>query len=155
VSVTSPPSDSKTLERVMERSYYKDWKRLGFGIHGKTANSSGGSSSILNKVESFRISFVNTGYSVCRTYPALLVVPTLVSDESVKKVSRCYRGGRLPVITWRHAHTRAFLVRAASFSSKRLMAFLKTANHSSSGTAHHHHHHLYICISPSVCATGN
>lgn len=88
-------SDSKSMEKLMERSYYKDWKRMGLGTLHKTVNLN--ASTILSKAESFRISYVNCNYMICRSYPALLVVPNLISEESIKKVARCYRSGRFPV----------------------------------------------------------
>lgn len=124
-------NDSKSVEKLMERSYYKDWKRMGLGTLHKTVNSN--ASTILSKAESFRISFVNCNYAICRSYPALLVVPNVISEESVKKVGRCYRGGRFPVITWKHPRTRALLVRGACFNNKGLMAFLKGHPHSHAG----------------------
>lgn len=124
VAHNSVTNDSKSMERMMERTYYKDWKRIGLGILlPKSTNSS--ASSILQKAESFRISFANSLYAMCRSYPALVVVPNVITDDSIKKVARCYRGGRFPVITWRHPRTRALLIRGAAFNSKGLMAFFK------------------------------
>lgn len=136
----SVPNDSKSMERMMERTYYKDWKRIGLGILlPKSASSS--ASTILQKAESFRISFANAMYSMCRSYPALVVVPNVITDESIKKVARCYRSGRFPVITWRHPRTRALLIRGAAFNSKGLMAFLKGHPHTTTAdtTAHVEH----------------
>ncbi|CAL1263777.1 unnamed protein product [Larinioides sclopetarius] len=50
--------DSKTLEKLSERSYCKDFQRLGLGVLNGTNNKS--------KSEGFRISSVNSAYSVCR-----------------------------------------------------------------------------------------
>jgi myotubularin-related protein 5/13 len=128
-STLNAANDSKSMERLMERSYYKDWKRMSLGTLHKSVNLN--ASSILSKAESFRISFVNCNYGICRSYPALLVVPNLISEDSVKKVARCYRGGRFPVITWKHPRSRALLVRGACFNNKGLLAFLKGTPHSS------------------------
>ncbi|OXA58822.1 Myotubularin-related protein 13 [Folsomia candida] len=142
-------SDSKSMEKLMERSYYKDWKRMGLGTLHKTVNLN--ASTILSKAESFRISYVNCNYMICRSYPALLVVPNLISEESIKKVARCYRSGRFPVPTWKHPRSRALLVRGASFNSKGLMAFLKGhPHHAGSGvsetTAHVEHENFLRAI---------
>lgn len=50
---TMPRVTVKDVERLKERSYVKDWKRLGFG----------------EPHSNFRISSVNCNYSLCRTYP--------------------------------------------------------------------------------------
>ena len=117
-------SDSKSLERIMERSYYKDYKRLGLGSINKTGSSSS-SSSYFSKAESFRISTLNSTYAVCRSYPALVVVPNAVSEDNLRKVARCYRSSRFPVITWKHPRTRALLVRGAAFNTKGVMGILR------------------------------
>lgn len=51
-------TDAKTLERLTERSYVRDWSRLGLGTH---------SSNNKNK-EPFRITTVNSAYMMCRRY---------------------------------------------------------------------------------------
>lgn len=51
--------DSKTLEKLSERSYCKDFQRLGLGV------LNGGNK---NKSEGFRISSINSTYSICRRY---------------------------------------------------------------------------------------
>ena len=61
---------------MMDRSYYKDWIRLGLippdynltGTKGQTYASTG-------QNESFRVTTVNYRYAVAVTYPALLLVP--------------------------------------------------------------------------------
>ena len=95
--------DPKTLERVIERSYSKDYQRLNLA---PSPNTTGTLTPGKGKGDSFRISTANSNYSLCRTYPALLVVPSHFSDESLGRVARCYRHGRFPVITWRHPRTK-------------------------------------------------
>lgn len=96
-------ADPKTLERVVERSYCKDFQRLTLAPSpGTTGTLTPGKA----KTDSFRISTANSIYGLCRTYPALLVVPAHMSDESLSRVARCYRHGRLPVVTWRHPRTK-------------------------------------------------
>ncbi|CAG7827012.1 unnamed protein product [Allacma fusca] len=141
-------SDSKSLERIMERSYYKDYKRLGLGSLNK-AGSSSTSSSYLSKAESFRISSLNSTYAVCRSYPALVVVPNAISEDNLKKVARCYRGSRFPVITWKHPRTRALLVRGAAFNTKGVMGILRgNQQYAPGGGANeihtHPEHELYL-----------
>ncbi|GBL87002.1 Myotubularin-related protein 13 [Araneus ventricosus] len=119
--------DSKTLEKLSERSYCKDFQRLGLGVLNGTNNKS--------KSEGFRISSVNSAYSVCRSYPALLVVPQIISDESVRKICRCHRHGRFPVITWRHPRTKSLLLRASCFHGKGVIGMLKSHPSSTSASS--------------------
>ncbi|QQP48749.1 Uncharacterized protein FKW44_009166, partial [Caligus rogercresseyi] len=89
------PNNSKTLERLVERSYFKDWVRQGM-IPGNYSiashNKSSSHSNTLNgrpnnelhpDVTEFRVSSVNHRYSLCQTYPALLLVPAKISNDSL------------------------------------------------------------------------
>jgi myotubularin-related protein 5/13 len=76
-------------------------------------------------IESFRISAVNANYSVSKSYPGLIVVPYQISDESVRKFSRCYRHYRFPVITWKHPRTKGLLLRGSCFHGKGVIGMLK------------------------------
>ncbi|KAG7155690.1 Myotubularin-related protein 13-like, partial [Homarus americanus] len=112
--------DNKTLEKLSERSYHKDYMRLGLGNLGSNATT------IPSRIKSdFRITSCNTSYQMCRSYPALLSVPSITGDESLHRLARCYRHSRLPVITWRHTRTKALLLRGAGFHGKGVMSMLK------------------------------
>ncbi|XP_076069162.1 SET domain binding factor isoform X2 [Oratosquilla oratoria] len=113
--------DSKTLEKLTERSYYKDYQRVGLG---SLANASGSSVPSRTKCE-FRVTACNSNYQVCRSYPSLLSVPSSIADENLHRLARCYRHTRLPVITWRHTRTKALLMRGAGFHGKSVMGMLK------------------------------
>ncbi|XP_014253591.1 myotubularin-related protein 13 isoform X2 [Cimex lectularius] len=119
-----------SIERIAERSYVRDWVRLGL-IHSSPA-----SPNTLNHKDQFRISSINSDYSLCRTYPALMVMPTNVTDDSIKRFSRCYRHGRVPAITWRHSRTKALLLRGASYHGKSVMSMLKTNHPHQTGGGH-------------------
>ncbi|XP_041365406.1 myotubularin-related protein 13-like [Gigantopelta aegis] len=122
---SSLSSDPKNLERLMERSSYQDLERLGLGTLSTPGQKS--------HSEPFRISTVNKSYSVCRSYPALLVVPQTVTDESIRKFARCHRQYRFPVICWRHPRTKGLLLRASGFHSRSLMGMLR--HNPSTGTS--------------------
>lgn len=96
------------VERLRERSYVKDWHRLGFGDGGN----------------GYRISSVNSNYAMCRSYPAILVAPTNVTDEALRTLGRCYKSQRIPVATWRHRNG-AILLRGAVPYTKGVMGMLK------------------------------
>lgn len=74
-----PPqsTDAKTLERLSERSYVRDWHRLGL-----TTDTSPGSRNA--KTEAFRLSHANAGYTLCRRY-----VDDFVHSFSLKNPT-CY-----------------------------------------------------------------
>ncbi|XP_052066679.1 myotubularin-related protein 13-like isoform X4 [Mytilus californianus] len=120
-------TDPKTIEKLLQRPGYHDYERLGLNSlssshHGQEPKS-----------EQFRISTVNANFAVCRSYPALIVVPLSVTDDSIKKLARTHRQYRFPVITWRHPRTKALLIRASGFHSRGLMGMLK--HDTTSGTA--------------------
>lgn len=83
----------KDVERLKERSYVKDWLRLGLG-DGQSG---------------YRITTSNCNYSLSRTYPAILVCPKEVNDESIRNLAKCYKNQRIPVPTWRHRNGAALL----------------------------------------------
>ncbi|XP_078332157.1 myotubularin-related protein 13-like isoform X3 [Crassostrea virginica] len=112
-------SDPKVIERLMERPGYQDYVRQGFGdpsdvtLRGKS-------------IDQFRISTVNSNFSVSKSYPALLVVPANFPDDSIRKFARTHRQYRFPVVTWRHPRTKALLLRASGFHGRGLMGMLKS-----------------------------
>ena len=60
--------------------------------------------------ESWIISKINCSYEVCDTYPALLVVPSSISDVELKKVATFRAKHRIPVSSvlgglYTHTHT--------------------------------------------------
>lgn len=137
--VSTPHMDSKTLEKLSERSYCKDYQRLNLGF--LNSNNSKG------KSDGLRITSINSTYSICRSYPALLVVPQCISDDNIRKFSRCYVHYRFPVVTWCHPRTKALLLRASGFHSKSVMGMLKghpTSSSTSSETSAHIEHEKYI-----------
>ncbi|XP_060530285.1 myotubularin-related protein 13 isoform X2 [Cylas formicarius] len=113
---TPTQTDAKTLERMVERSYVKDWQRL--GICSPINNKAG--------QDQFRLTSINSIYTVCRSYPALLVVPVSVNDDSIRRFCRCYRQSRIPCITWRHGRSKALLLRGAGHHGKSVMGMLKS-----------------------------
>ncbi|KAJ8911049.1 hypothetical protein NQ315_004696 [Exocentrus adspersus] len=119
-SISSTPADAKTLERLQERSYVRDWQRLGiWGSNDRSPTSK-------PTPDQFRLTTVNSIYMMCRSYPALLLVPATISDESIRRLCRCYRQGRIPSTTWRHPRTKALLLRGAGHHGKSVMGMLKS-----------------------------
>ncbi|KAL3178044.1 hypothetical protein MRX96_038584 [Rhipicephalus microplus] len=114
-----PHFPHRSLEKMGDTVYSRDWQRLHLGALGANSTMSRG------RPEGFRISSVNMGYTVCRSYPALVVVPQSVPDDSIRKLSRCYRHARFPSVCWRHPGTKALLIRASGFHGKGVMGMLK------------------------------
>uniref|UniRef100_A0A668AJZ3 SET binding factor 2 n=1 Tax=Myripristis murdjan TaxID=586833 RepID=A0A668AJZ3_9TELE len=123
-SSTLRASEKSTMEQLVERACFRDYQRLGLGTI--TASSSRSKTG-----EQFRITAVNRLYSLCRSYPGLLVVPQAVQDSSLHKVARCYRHNRLPVVCWKHPRTKAVLLRSGGFHGKSVVGLFKSQNPSS------------------------
>lgn len=108
---------AKDMERLKERSYVKDWQRLGLG--------SGQSSP-------YRLTTINCHYNLCRSYPAIMVCPKEINDDTLKNMAKSYRNQRIPVPTWRHQNG-AVLIRGSISLAKGVMNMLK--GHSTSSNA--------------------
>ncbi|XP_056269616.1 myotubularin-related protein 13 [Pseudoliparis swirei] len=127
-SSTLRASEKSTMEQLVEQSCFRDYQRLGLGtIPASSSRSKSG--------EQFRITAVNRLYSVCRSYPGLLVVPQAVQDSSLHKVARCYRHNRLPAVCWKHPRTKAVLLRSGGFHGKGVVGLFKSQNPSSTAPA--------------------
>lgn len=69
------------------------------------------------------------------SYPGLLIVPQSVQDNTLQRVSRCYRQNRFPVVCWRSGRSRAVLLRSGGLHSKGVVGLFKAQNAPSPGTA--------------------
>ncbi|CAM4520787.1 unnamed protein product [Leuciscus chuanchicus] len=63
--------------------------------------------------ESWTISKINSNYEVCDTYPALLVTPTSIKEDEIKRVASFRMKHRMPVLSWIHPETQATIVRCS------------------------------------------
>ncbi|CAB1351411.1 unnamed protein product [Coregonus sp. 'balchen'] len=63
--------------------------------------------------ESWTISKINSSYEVCDTYPALLVIPTSIKDDDLKRVVAFRARHRIPVLSWIHPESQATIVRSS------------------------------------------
>ncbi|KAM5186956.1 phosphatidylinositol-3,5-bisphosphate 3-phosphatase MTMR2 isoform 2-T2 [Callospermophilus lateralis] len=63
--------------------------------------------------ESWRITKINERYELCDTYPALLVVPSNIPDEELKRVASFRSRGRIPVLSWIHPESQATITRCS------------------------------------------
>ena len=131
-------NNERTLDKLHEMSYVKDYQRLGLGSLTSHYGPSSSNSKLLRSnmnVDSFRISSVNTSYTVTKSYPGLLVVPYHMSDEAIRRLSRSYRHYRFPVITWKHPRTKALILRGSCFHGKGVIGLLKGQSSSGSVTS--------------------
>ncbi|KAL0962853.1 hypothetical protein UPYG_G00346360 [Umbra pygmaea] len=128
LSSTMRSSDRQTMSNVVERACCRDYQRLGLGTLSNSLTRS--------KNEPFRISTLNRMYTVCRSYPGLLIVPQSITDSTIQRISRCYRQNRFPVVCWRNSRTKAVLLRSAGLHAKGVVGFFKSPNAPSAGTTH-------------------
>uniref|UniRef100_A0A4W5LK50 Myotubularin related protein 1a n=1 Tax=Hucho hucho TaxID=62062 RepID=A0A4W5LK50_9TELE len=63
--------------------------------------------------ESWTISKMNSNYEVCDTYPALVVIPTSIEDDDLKRVVAFRARHRIPVLSWIHPESQATIVRSS------------------------------------------
>ncbi|XP_057179765.1 myotubularin-related protein 5 isoform X10 [Triplophysa rosa] len=125
LSSTIRSSDRQTMSNVVERACCRDYQRLGLGTLSNSLTRS--------KNEPFRISTVNRMYTVCRSYPGLLIVPQSIPDSTIQRISRCYRQNRIPVVCWRNSRTKAVLLRSAGLHAKGVVGFFKSPNAPTAG----------------------
>ena len=62
----------------------------------------------------------------------MFVIPRSTSDECVRKNAKCHRQNRLPIIVWRHPHTKSLLLRSSSFLGKGIIGMLMKGQTTSS-----------------------
>lgn len=140
-------SCANTLAKMTQMNYVKDYFRLNLGNIQSSSASSGISSNMalsnffqssstkhqktysnnVNSTDQCYITSVNLNYSVTRSYPGLVVLPSSVSDECIVRMARFYKSSRFPAVVWRHARNKALLLRASGFQGKGIFdAFKKT-----------------------------
>ncbi|NWX92840.1 MTMR5 protein, partial [Nothoprocta pentlandii] len=59
------------------------------------------------------------------SYPGLLIVPQSIQDNTIQRISRCYRQNRFPVVCWRNARTKAVLLRSGGLHGKGVVGLFK------------------------------
>uniref|UniRef100_A0A8C6S074 Myotubularin phosphatase domain-containing protein n=1 Tax=Nannospalax galili TaxID=1026970 RepID=A0A8C6S074_NANGA len=119
-STTLKASEKSTMEQLVEKACFRDYQRLGLGtISGNSSRS---------KPEYFRITASNRLYSLCRSYPGLLVIPQAIQDSSLPRVARCYRHNRLPVVCWKNSRSGTLLLRSGGFHGKGVVGLFKSQN---------------------------
>jgi len=64
-----------------------------------------------------RLSRVNEDFSLCPTYPKMLVVPKSIDDEVLRKVAEFRSRGRIPVLSYKHVNQVLLSIASSSSSS--------------------------------------
>ncbi|XP_071510955.1 LOW QUALITY PROTEIN: myotubularin-related protein 13-like [Diadema antillarum] len=126
---TLKPNDVLTVDKLADRLYVQDYQRLGLGLLGN------GAISRPRVGDMFKISEVNIKFEVARSYPALIVVPSALSDDSIRRLAKCHRHGRLPAIVWRHTRTKGLLIRSSGFHGKGVMGMIRGAQNQGSSAS--------------------
>ncbi|KAF7811563.1 phosphatidylinositol-3-phosphatase myotubularin-1-like [Senna tora] len=88
------------------------FRLLGRGSYHASMNMiESGSFTLSNDL--WRISSVNSKYTVCPTYPFAFIIPKSISDDEVNQASNFRARCRLPVVSWCHPGTGAVLARSS------------------------------------------
>ncbi|MCJ1401177.1 hypothetical protein MMC11_004389 [Xylographa trunciseda] len=109
----------------------KEWRRQ--GISDKSVD------------KGWRISTINTDYGFSPTYPALLPVPTTISDNTLNYAGRYRSRVRLPVLTYLHPVNNCSITRSSqplvgvrqnrSIQDEKLLLAIFSTSHSNDGLA--------------------
>ncbi|NWX58623.1 MTMR9 protein, partial [Promerops cafer] len=67
-------------------------------------------SSVTNE---WRLSCVNKEFSVCPSYPAVVIVPKSIDDDALRKVALFRHGGRFPVLSYYHKKNGMVMMRSS------------------------------------------
>lgn len=70
-------------------------------------------SKISMNTEDWRITHVNKNYSICPTYPEILVVPKKIDDETLISVANFHYLSRFPVLSYFHKESKASVLRSS------------------------------------------
>ncbi|XP_054786260.1 phosphatidylinositol-3-phosphatase myotubularin-1-like isoform X2 [Prosopis cineraria] len=108
--VSRPSSLRNTNPKVRLLDEY--FRLLGKGSYrGSIDMIRNGSFTLSNAL--WRISSVNSNYTMCQTYPFALIIPKSISDDEVVQASTFRARCRLPVVSWCDPGTGAVLARSS------------------------------------------
>uniref|UniRef100_A0A8C5QBF1 SET binding factor 1 n=1 Tax=Leptobrachium leishanense TaxID=445787 RepID=A0A8C5QBF1_9ANUR len=132
--------EKQAVGNLAERACCRDYQRMGLGTLSNSLTRA--------KNEPFRISTVNRMYAVCNSYPGLLIVPQSIQDNTLQKISRCYRQNRFPVVCWRSSRSKAVLLRSGGLHGKGVVGLFKSTNAAPAGYINVHRGTLHQTLSP-------
>uniref|UniRef100_A0AAY4A4E5 phosphatidylinositol-3,5-bisphosphate 3-phosphatase n=1 Tax=Denticeps clupeoides TaxID=299321 RepID=A0AAY4A4E5_9TELE len=61
--------------------------------------------------ESWILSKINSNYDLCDSYPALLAVPSSITDDELRRAAAFRAKHRIPVLSWIHPESQAAIIR--------------------------------------------
>ncbi|XP_028770165.1 phosphatidylinositol-3-phosphatase myotubularin-1 [Neltuma alba] len=108
VSGPSRSSNSNPKVRLLDEYF----RLLGKGSYNGSINMIRSGSFTLSNAY-WRISSVNSNYTMCQTYPFALIIPKSVSDDEVLQASTFRARCRLPVVSWCDPGSGAVLARSS------------------------------------------
>ncbi|XP_045715108.1 myotubularin-related protein 9-like isoform X1 [Phyllostomus hastatus] len=65
------------------------------------------------ETDAWRLSEVNEDFSLCASYPRVVIVPRAVDDAALARSARFRQGGRFPVLSYHHARSGTALLRSS------------------------------------------
>ncbi|XP_053316921.1 myotubularin-related protein 9 [Spea bombifrons] len=65
------------------------------------------------ETDEWQLSRVNQDFSVCPSYPSLVIVPKSMDDDSLRKVAQFRHGGRFPVLSYYHRKNGMVMMRSS------------------------------------------
>uniref|UniRef100_A0A8B9EBT7 Myotubularin phosphatase domain-containing protein n=1 Tax=Anser cygnoides TaxID=8845 RepID=A0A8B9EBT7_ANSCY len=68
---------------------------------------------IAAQTSQWRLSDLNRDFTTCPTYPADVIVPAAVSDDTLRRAARFRQGGRFPVLSYYHPRNGTVLLRSS------------------------------------------
>ncbi|XP_065070584.1 myotubularin-related protein 5-like [Rhopilema esculentum] len=104
----------QSADKLGETLLCIDYERVGLGSVSKLVPGS-----------PWRLSMANLNYSVCRSYPQVIVTAAKISDDIIMKIAKNYRINRLPVPVWRHRRSKGVLLRCGGLTKGVIAAALK------------------------------
>lgn len=93
-------------------SPFAEYQRLGFLTAHKNMGGGGRGDDDANSVITWRL-LKNSKFRFSPTYPQLMVVPSLMSEEQLVQSARFRSRARLPVVVWRHPVNKSVLARSS------------------------------------------
>uniref|UniRef100_A0A250Y2X1 Myotubularin-related protein 9 n=1 Tax=Castor canadensis TaxID=51338 RepID=A0A250Y2X1_CASCN len=68
---------------------------------------------VARETNAWRLSEVNQDFSLCPSYPRVVIVPRAVDDTALARSARFRQGGRFPVLSYHHARSGTVLLRSS------------------------------------------
>uniref|UniRef100_A0A8B9T2G1 Myotubularin phosphatase domain-containing protein n=1 Tax=Anas platyrhynchos TaxID=8839 RepID=A0A8B9T2G1_ANAPL len=68
---------------------------------------------ITAQTNQWRLSDLNRDFTTCPTYPAGVIVPAAVSDDTLRRAARFRQGGRFPVLSYYHPSNGTVMLRSS------------------------------------------